>query len=251
MARLRVVVVEDQPLTRLHLVEMLERLGVEVVEACADGQEAVERIPSIAPDAVFLDVQMPSLDGFEVIEAIGPDLMPPVVFVTAYDAYAVKAFEVYAFAYLLKPVSEPRMAEVVDRLRQKVAPQSKRTRELLALLSRPKPPGALERLIVRGDGRLIFVSPADVEWIEAAGNYATIHARDGRHVIRQPLHALQRRLAPIFARAHRSALVNLRYVTSLKFAPHGECDVVLRSGRVLRVTRRFRPELERLLRELP
>lgn len=251
MARLRVVVVEDQPLTRLHLVEMIERLGADVIEACADGQEAVERIPALDPDAVFLDVQMPLVDGFDVIEAIGPDVMPPVVFVTAYDVYAVKAFEVYAFAYLLKPVSEQRMADVLERLRTKTVPTSKRTRELLALLNRPKPPGAPERLVVRGDGRLTFVSPDDVEWIEANGNYATIHARGGRHVVRQPLHSLQRRLVPIFARAHRSALVNLRYVTSLKFAPHGECDVILRSGKVLRVTRRFRPELERMLRELP
>ena len=251
MAGLRVVVVEDQPLTRLHLVEMLERLGVEVVEACADGQEAVERIPALAPDAVFLDVQMPLVDGFEVIDAIGADAMPPVVFITAYDAYAVKAFEVYAFAYLLKPVSEQRMADVVARLGEKVAPPSKRTRELLALLNRPKPPGAPARLVVRGDGRLTFVSPDEVEWIEASGNYATLHARGGRHIVRQPLHSLQRRLTPVFARAHRSALVNLRYVTSLKFALHGECDVILRSGKVLRVTRRFRPELERMLRELP
>ena len=251
MARLTALVIEDQPLSREHIAGMLRAVDVDVLATCANGREAVEQIPALAPDVVFLDVQMPLLNGFEVIEAIGADAMPPVVFITAYDAYALKAFDVFASAYLLKPVSAARLADVVDRLEKQVSTRARRTRDLLQLLAQPRSVPSPERLVVRTEGKVIFVSPADVEWIEACGNYAVIHAGSARHITRQPLHNLQRRLAQGFSRVHRSALVNLRYVTSLKFAPHGECDVILRSGKTLRVTRRFRAQVEQQLRDLP
>ena len=251
MARLTAIVVEDQPLSREHIAGMLRALDIDVIATCANGREAIEQIPALSPDVVFLDVQMPLLNGFEVIEAIGADAMPPVVFITAYDAYALKAFDVFASGYLLKPVGAARLAEVVNRVEAQVLTKARRTRDLLQLLAQPRSVPATERLVVRTEGRVVFVSPADVEWIEACGNYAVIHAGGARHITRQPLHTLQRRLALTFSRVHRSALINLRYVASLKLAPHGECDVILRSGRTLRVTRRFRPQLEQQLRELP
>lgn len=248
MGRLRAVVAEDQPLSRDHIVAMLEAAGVEVVAACANGLEAIERIPSLAPDVVFLDVQMPALNGFEVVEAIGPDAMPPVVFITAYDAYVLKAFDVFALGYLLKPVNPEKLRRIVDRLT--TSPPARRhlrdARGLMGLLARSREG---ERLVVRTDGRVVFISPADIEWIEACGNYALIHTEGARHITRQPLHALQQRL-PGFARVRRSALVNPRFVRELVHVAHGESDVVLLGGTVLRVTRRFRAELAERLREL-
>lgn len=253
MGRLTAVVVEDQPLSRDHIVKMLEAADVEVVGSCANGLEAVERIPALTPDVVFLDVQMPALNGFEVIEAIGPDAMPPVVFITAYDAYMLKAFDVFALGYLLKPVSAAKLGRIVERLRgnRSEGSRSRAVRGLAGLLARSR---ERERLVVRADGRVVFISPADIEWIEACGNYALIHTTGqtggARHITRQPLHALQRRL-PSFARVRRSALVNPHSVRELRQAAHGECDVVLHGGTTLRVTRRFRAQLEQRMRELP
>ena len=217
MGRLTAVVVEDQPLSRDHIVKMLEAADVEVVGSCANGLEAVERIPALTPDVVFLDVQMPALNGFEVIEAIGPDAMPPVVFITAYDAYMLKAFDVFALGYLLKPVSAAKLGRIVERLRgnRSEGSRSRAVRGLAGLLARSR---ERERLVVRADGRVVFISPADIEWIEACGNYALIHTTGqtggARHITRQPLHALQRRL-PSFARVRRSALVNPHSVREL------------------------------------
>jgi two-component system LytT family response regulator len=249
MGRIKAVVVEDQPLSREHIVKMLQQAGVDVIGTCANGLEALEKIPALAPDVVFLDVQMPALNGFEVIEAIGPDAMPPVVFVTAFDAYMLKAFDVFALGYLLKPINAEKLTRIVGRLESDLSPKgrARASRGLAGLLARSR---ESERLVVRDAGRVVFISPGDIEWIEACGNYALIHTGGARHITRQALHALQRRL-PGFARVRRSALVNLRAVRELRQAGHGECDVVLQNGTTLRVTRRFRAQLEQRMRELP
>jgi two-component system LytT family response regulator len=244
------MVVEDQSLAREHIVSMLEQLNVDVVAACEHGREAVERITAVAPDVVFLDVQMPEMTGFEVIEALGADAMPPVVFITAYDAYTLKAFEVFAAGY---PAQRgPAIARVVDRLGHGHREHSsRRARDLAKLLAKAEVRSGADRLVVREGGRVVFVRTGDIEWIEACSNYAVIHAGGQRHFTRQPMLALQRRLARDFARIHRSTLVNLSQVVELRAAAYGEYDVVMRSGKALRVTRRFRAALQERLERLP
>ena len=253
MTPLRVVVVEDQPLVRSHLVETLGRVdGVEVVGACENGMTAVERIPELAPDLVFLDVQMPEMSGFDVIEAIGADRMPPVVFVTAYDMYALKAFEVHALDYVLKPTSVGRLTDVVERARQRLGGirPADVARHLSSLLNHPEVSKGRDRFAIRTDGRLLFVPHRDIHLVEASGNYAIVHTASGRHIIRAPLSDVEQRLGPGFKRIHRSTIVNLHSVREMRTAGKGEYDVVMQDGRVQRVTRRFRRDLERALAEL-
>jgi two-component system LytT family response regulator len=202
---------------------------------------------------VLLDVQMPEMSGFEVIEAIGVDRMPPVVFITAYDAYALRAFDVFAFGYLLKPLGADRLAQTIERVRPRLSATSarKRARSMEELLARPGAGRHPDRLVVRSGGRVAFVRIADVEWVEACGNYSIIHAGGRHYDTRETMYGLNRRLGAMFARIHRSYLINLPFVVELRTAGGGEYDVVLRSGRTLRVTRRFRPALEQRLASLP
>lgn len=250
---LKVVVVEDQALVRSHIAEVLGGMpGVRVLAACANGHEAVDIIPTVAPDVVFLDVQMPGLTGFDVIEAIGVDRMPSVVFVTAYDMYALKAFEVQALDYVLKPTSRARLAEAVERARRRlgsVLPEMV-AQHLSALLNRPEVSGGRDRFAVRSGGRIVFVRYEDIDRVEACGNYAIIHVGPDRHMLREPLTALEERLGAGFKRIHRGTIVNLRRVRELRTAGKGEYDVILRDGRPQRVTRRFRRALESALAAL-
>jgi two-component system LytT family response regulator len=252
MPRLRAVVVEDQPIARAHIASMLEALDVEVIATCANGLDAVQCVPSLAPDAVFMDVEMPELSAFEVIDAIGVDQMPPVVFITAYGTYSLRAFDVFASGYLVKPVATDKLAQVVERLRRAGAlmPSVRRGKELAKFLasSAAAPP---PRLVVRRNGRIVFVRVSEIECIEASGNYALIYGRDGCYQMRETMQNLQRRLGATMARIHRSFLVNLEYIVELRAVAHGEYEVVLRSGRSVRVTRRFRLVLQGRLREQP
>jgi two-component system LytT family response regulator len=253
MRPLRIAVVEDQPLARNHLVNVLGAIeGVEVVAACENGMAAVERIPAAAPDLVFLDIQMPGMTGFDVIEAIGVDRMPPVIFVTAYDMYALRAFEVQALDYVLKPTTAARLREVTARARTrltKVLPQEL-TRQLSTFLNRPEIATGRDRFAVRAHGRIVFIRHRDIDWVDACGNYAIIHVGDDQHTIREPLTMLDARLGADFRRIHRSTIVNLRRVREMRSAGKGEYDVVLGDGRRLRVTRRFRRGLEEALASL-
>jgi two-component system LytT family response regulator len=258
---LRVVVVEDQPLARERLVTLLnEDPHVEVVAACENGGEAVDRIRELRPDIVFLDVQMPEVDGFDVIEAVGIDEMPPVVFVTAFDAYALKAFEVHAFDYLLKPFGQARLAAVLARARTQLSRRpaapphghqnDAAARRMTGLLESSAIAQSRERLVFRSAGRILFVRREDIEWVEASGNNALVHATAGALQIRESMRAIEHRLGPGFARVHRSALVNLQRVQEMQVAGGGEYDVLMQSGLKLRVTRLHRAALERKLREL-
>ena len=252
MTPLRVMVVEDHPLARERLVRMLNgEAGVEVVAECEHGAEALERIPRLTPDLVFLDVHMPEMSGFDVIEAIGVDAMPPVVFVTAFDSYALKAFEVHALDYLLKPFGPARLSAVLVRARTQI-PRRNGTNghRLHHLLSAPEVAGGRERLVLRSGGRVLFVLRDDVEWVEAAGNYVRFHTATGTIQIRDRMSAVEERLGSGFGRIHRSTVVNLRRVVELQIAGGGEYDVVLKSGARLRVTRLHRPALEEQLRQL-
>jgi two-component system LytT family response regulator len=251
MDTLRVMVVEDHVLARERLVGLLqEHPGVEVVAACEHGLEAVERIPAVEPDLVFLDVQMPEMSGFDVIDAITVERMPPVVFVTAFDSYALRAFEVHAFDYLLKPFGRERLGRVVERARRGLPRRSETQTRLNALLGAPEVAGQRERLVVRSGGRVLFIRREEVEWVEADGNYARLHTSKGPLYVRERMTDLEQRLGPAFARIHRSSLVNLHGVLELQLVRGGDYDVVMRSGVRLRVTRLHRPTLEARLQRL-
>lgn len=252
-ASVRVVVVEDQPLVRRYMVETLGQIdGVEVVAACAHGLDAVDVIPALAPDLVFLDIQMPEMTGFDVIEAIGVDQMPPVIFVTAYDMYALKAFEVHALDYVLKPTSAVRLADVVTRARLRLGkvPPADNARRLTSLLNRPEVSMHRERFVIRANGRLVFVPHRTILWVEASGNYAIVQTASHRYMIREALTDVAGRLGVGFQRIHRRTVVNLHHVRELQSAGKGDYDVVMLDGRRHRVTRRFRAALERGLSTL-
>jgi two-component system LytT family response regulator len=226
--------------------------GVTVAAECANGSEAVEMIPGAGADLVFLDIQMPGLTGFDVIESIGVDRMPPVIFVTAYDMYALKAFEVHALDYVLKPTTRAQIEQVLTRARAhlgKVLPDVV-AKELSTLLNRPEVTTGRDRFAIRSGNRIVFVRYADIDRVEACGNYAIIHAGVDQHTVREPLVVLAERLGRDFRRIHRGTNINLRRVKEMRTAGKGEYDVVLGDGRPLRVTRRFRQDLAAALAAL-
>lgn len=252
--RYRVIVVDDQPLAREHLATLVaHEADMEVVAVCTDGREAVSAITTLAPDLVFLDMQMPELDGFGVIAAVGPERMPLVIFVTAYDEFAVRAFEVNALDYLLKPFARQRFQHAVKRARDGLARQraGALASKLVALVQhaeRPEVQG--ERLEVQSGDRVLFVAPDRVDWIEAEGNYVRLHVGNDSYLLRETLVGIEKRLTAVaFVRAHRSALVNIDRVSELRRLADGELDVQLHDGTRLRVGRRYRDGLQTRLRQ--
>jgi two-component system, LytTR family, response regulator len=245
---LRVLVVDDErPARQKVRAHLAGAPDVEVVGEAATGLEAVELIRRLEPDVVFLDVQMPGLDGFEVVEAVGADEMPAVVFVSAFDEYAIKAFDVEAADYLLKPFDEARFGKALDRVRRRLGstPDADAPGRMERLLTRVRPSrGYLQRLVVTDRDRVVLVPVGDVYRISAAGNYATLHTGGGRRLVRQTLAHLEDRLDPDrFARIHRSEIVAIDAVKELLPLSHGDFEVVLRSGDRLRLSRRFQHRL--------
>lgn len=244
---IRALIVDDERLARARLVRLLRRReDVEIVGVACDGDEAVQMIAELRPDLVFLDVQMPGLSGFDVLDAVGPrsngNRMPAVVFTTAFDQYALKAFEVHALDYLLKPFDEERLSASLDRAAALIR-GARADPGLRPFLEQMAPP---ERFVVRTPGRIVFLPLAEVDWIEAAGNYVYVHAGRERHLIRGTLKAIESRFASRFARIHRSAIVNLERVRELTPRAHGDCEVVLRGGARLPVSRTFAARLRAL-----
>lgn len=245
---IRVLVTDDEPAARRKVVRFLqEHADVEIVGEAADGAAAVERIRGQAPDVVFLDVQMPGMNGFDVVEALAElERVPAIVFTTAYDEYAVRAFEVNAVDYLLKPFDRDRFERALDRVRDKL-PQDPQT-QLLALLDAVRPAqGYLRRLLLPAEGRSIFVGTAEIIRLESDRNNILVHARSGTFVLRSTLDALEQKLDPQqFARIHRSHLVNLDAVKAIHPWFHGDYKVDLHDGTQLMWSRRFaakRPDL--------
>ena len=259
MSDVRVVVVDDEPLAREGLAELLAtHAGIEVAGVFADGPAALGGLDDARPDAIFVDVQMPGMTGFDLVDAIDLDPMPAVVFVTAYDEYAIRAFEVNAIDYLLKPVSTERLAQSVERVRAHVRARStvaahEYRAKLGSLLDGVVPDRAhgVGRLIVREVGQIIVVPTRDVDWIEGADYYAKLHVGKSVHMLRESLASLEQRLdARKFLRIHRSAIVNLTRVRAVESHVRGEGVAVLTNGTRLKVTRARRDDLERRLEDL-
>ena len=239
---IRAVIVDDEPLARQSVRRFLKyHADVEVLDECSDGQSAVHAILANKPDLVFLDVQMPELDGFGVVNRIGPERMPGTIFVTAYDQYALAAFDATALDYLLKPFGKARFDRALARARERIALHESCEsiqRFLEAMGSTGTSRNYVDRLAVTENERIVFVKTADIEWIESAGNYVRLHARSGPHEIRETLSSLANRLNPReFVRIHRSALVNFQYVKEVHPWFHGYHLVVLESGQKLRMSR--------------
>jgi two-component system, LytTR family, response regulator len=239
---LRVVLADDEPLVRRGLARHLAPLpDVQLLAECADGDEAVRVVRATRPDLLLLDVQMPGLDGFGVLERLGEARPPAVIFVTAHDAFAVRAFEVHAVDYLLKPFDRERFLTALSRARARLARPPDDTYE--RLLAEVRPP---ERLVVRDGASTHLVPVGEVDWVEAADNYVALHTADGRELLlRETLKALELRLEPHgFTRVHRSALVNLARVRGLRALPTGDCTLELEGGRTLTLSRTFREGVE-------
>jgi two-component system, LytTR family, response regulator len=256
MTKLRVVVVDDEPLARGGLVELLERdHDVTIAGAFADAVSALAALEQARADVLFVDIRMPGMSGLELVEVLDTDPLPAVVFVTAYDAYAIRAFELNAVDYLLKPVSTERLAQTLERVRQEMhdrVDDGYRAR-LTALLDGIMPERAkgAGRLIVREIGQVMVVATRDVDWIEGADYYAKLHVGVKIHLLRETLASLEKRLDPNrFLRVNRSAIVNLTRVRAVEAHLRGEGMVVLADNTRIKVTRSRRAELEQKLEQL-
>lgn len=245
---LRAVVADDEPHALRMIVDLLDREpDVEVVAECRDGREALRAVEEHDPDLAFLDVRMPELDGFEVVDALEPEERPRVVFVTAYDEHALRAFEVHALAYLLKPFDEERFRETMAHVRELLAgARDDEDARMRALLDRMLDERSAPRsLVVRGGQRARLVPVDTIDWIEAAGSYARLHCGDTSHLVSRSLADLAETLEPAgFARIHRSTIVNLARVREFRTADHRDFTVILETGERLRLSRTYRHEVE-------
>ncbi len=236
--KIRALVVDDEPLARSNLTTLLRQDSeIEVVGECGSGAEALAEICTAKPDLVFLDVQMPECDGFDVLEMLGPAMPSAVVFVTAHDQYALRAFETGALDYLLKPFDNARFERALDRAKQRLSPKNNQ-------------PQKTERIVVKNAGEILFVKISEIDWIEAADYYACLHVNGKSHLLRRSMAGLELELDPnVFCRVHRSAIVNLGRVRGLQLGEDGEYEVLLETGERLRTSRRYRRELRSRLGE--
>jgi two-component system LytT family response regulator len=271
---LRVLIVDDDAAARGRAREVLgAQPGVTVTGECGDGESAVALIRAGRPDVVLLDVQMPGLDGFGVVERVGAAAMPPVVFTSAYAEFAVRAFEAYALDYVLKPFDDARLVQALERVRREVAARrppapaaggaagapagalagtvaaDPRLHALLELLSRPARPRYPDALAIRAGAQYAVVRAADVDWIEADGNYARVYVQKKARIVSKSLAVLEREvLDPArFVRVHRSTIVNVARVAAVEPGPHGDVDLVLHDGTRVACSRRYRDRLEERL----
>jgi len=248
---LTTLLVDDEPLAREGLRLLLsDDADVTAIYEAKDGREAVAAIRSLRPDLVFLDVQMPEMDGLQVVREIGVDNMPAVVFITAHDEHAIQAFEINAIDYLLKPVSRERFTRALARAKTRIAsmPADETSRKIVSLLeSIASPPRYLKRLAVRSAGKTVFVDMKDVDWIEAAENYAQLHVGRLAHLVHVPMNTLEKSLDPeTFLRVHRCAIVNITRIRDLQPVSHGEYALTLTTGVRLQSSRTYNEKLKAL-----
>jgi len=230
--KIQAMVVDDEPLARSSLRVLLRRdPEIELVSECGSGKEALREIRARKPELVFLDVQMPECDGFDVLEQLGKDLPPALVFVTAYDQYALRAFEAGALDYLLKPFDNARFARALERAKERIALKDA--------------PRKIERLAIKNAGEMLFLKISEIDWIEAADYYVCLHAGARTHLLRRSMNEVEEELGTgAFCRIHRSAIVNLERVRRLEVSEEGGTDVVLGNGTRLRLSRRYKRQLQ-------
>ncbi len=234
--KIRALIVDDEPLARSNVAVLLrQHPDIEIAGECSSGAEALGEIRVARPDLLFLDVQMPECDGFDVLEMLGGDVPSAVILVTAYDQYALRAFEAGALDYLLKPFDNERFELALTRARQRIKSAGHAE-------SRPR---KLERIVVKSAGEICFVKIADIDWIEAADYYVCLHVGPRSHLLRRSLSELESELDPNhFCRVHRSSIVNLERVRSLKLHEDGEYEILLENSTRVRLSRRYRKQLE-------
>jgi two-component system LytT family response regulator len=249
-SRVRALVVDDEPVARSHLRALLEDRGdIQVIGECGDGLTAVERIRSLGPDLVLLDVQMPELDGLGVVRAVGPDRMPPVVFVTAHDQHAVDAFEVHALDYVLKPVHRARFNGAIDRVLEiiKSGTASSRSRPLAEVLDRLATPGS-ERIAVKSGDRVLYLRVSDIDWVEASDDLVKLHVGKTVHDHRATMAQIEQRLpASRFMRIHRSTIVNVERIREFQPWFQGDWILVLADGTRLQSGMSYRKRIRDLI----
>jgi two-component system LytT family response regulator len=250
----RAVVIDDEPLARRGIISRLRPYPqFQVIAECANGEDALNAIAEHRPDLIFLDVQMPEMDGFEMLENLPLDERPAVIFLTAFDHYALRAFEVHATDYLLKPIDDVRFTEAIERVQHRLQMErdntlGERLESLLTDLHTKRSSGNQQRFAIRNGRRVFFVSASDVEWIEAQGDYAALHVNGKTHLLREPLHILERRLdAAMFIRIHRSTIVRLDRIAEMQALANRDCLLRLKDGTSLRVSRSYSDRLQEAL----
>ena len=248
------LIVDDEPLARASLRTLLQREtdAITILEA-RNGHEAASLILGDRPDVVFLDVQMPEMNGFDVVRQVGAAAMPDVIFVTAHDQFAIQAFEINALDYLLKPVSEERFAEALQRTRSHLRRGGDDSERIVSLLQTlASPPKTLTRIAVRSAGKTRFVNLEDVLWIEAAENYVQLHTASSRHLVHSTMQSMLERLDPeVFARIHRSAIVNVRHITQIETVGQGDYMLTLDNGFCIQSSRTYSEIIKRLVSNRP
>lgn len=250
---MRIVIADDEALARKKLRIMLSsEPGVQILAECQDGGETIRALATYNPDVLMLDIQMPDLDGFEVLSRVSPDAMPIVIFTTAYDRHAVRAFEAHALDYLLKPFDQERLRQAVNRARAEILTGKDRaaTCRILNYLSESAGrQSALDRrLVIRAGGRVVFLRVDEIDWVEAAANYVKINAGKESYLLRKGIGEIADRLDPAhFVRIHRSTVVNIRRIKELQPVNSGEYIVVLKSGKELSCSRGYRTGLQQLI----
>lgn len=250
--KIRTLIVDDMPLARKRLRRVLRKdPEIEIIGECADGREAVEAVAELAPDLMFLDVQMPETDGFEAMAEIGVENAPIVIFVTAFDQFALRAFEVHALDYLLKPFDTERLTKAVERAKEQIRkPDANDASErLVALLKELKnEPKYIKHLTVKSRGRTIIIAVDDIDCIEAEGNYLSLQVGKQMHLIRSPMHQFEEKLDPEkFVRIHRSSIINLDRVKEMHPLFNGDQLVIMKDGKELVLSRNYREKLMDLL----
>jgi len=250
--RIRALIVDDEPLARRRIKSLLAHdSSVEVIGECSDGHKAVTAISDVTPDLVFLDVQMPAMDGFDVIKTIGPERMPTVIFVTAYDQYALKAFEVNALDYLLKPFDRKRFQKALERAKAMIRGlrEGKVNNQLLSLLGGlRREQETPDRFVIKSRGRVVFLRVEEIDWMRAVGNYVRLQVGRDSHLMRETMTGMEAKLNPDrFMRIHRSTIVNLDRVKEAQPWAKGEYVVIMRDGTRLIMSRRYRERLNERL----
>ena len=248
--KIRALIVDDEPLARKRIRSLLAQdSSVDVIGECSDGYKAVSSISELTPDLVFLDVQMPAMDGFDVIKTIGPERMPTVIFVTAYDQYALKAFEVNALDYLLKPFNRSRFQKTLERAKAMIRQTGNVNNQLLSLLGDLRREQEIpDRFIIKSSGRVVFLRIEEIDWMRTVGNYVRLQVGRDSHLMRETMNGMEAKLNPDrFMRIHRSTIVNLDRVKEVQPWAKGEYVVIMRDGTRLIMSRRYRERLNERL----